>query len=88
MHWEKSYAVTADANEDVQRTRAMQDIAFYLGSERFAVVNDELRKVIATTDVKQDELIHDLRLPLSFAGIQGYPVRAWVETLWKEVGRA
>lgn len=69
MHYEIDYS---DMSETRKRRKALLDCREFLGKARFAVIRAELRKLHAPLGV--------WHTVLSFAGIQGYPVRVLYET--------
>lgn len=73
-----SYTIHYDGlSGDEKRAKAMEDIVNYLGDERFSKIDAKLRKY-------ESMELEQLRIMLSFAGVQGYPVRAWYESIWGE----
>ena len=61
---------------DEKRFKEIEDIKQYLGAELFAEITARLKDA-----VRQGATLDDLRFPLAFAGVQGYPVKAWYELI-------
>lgn len=75
-HYDVDYsAIEGDAKRDA----AVRDIREYLGEERYRIVCQYF--VLMQEPLSLDEM----SLALMMAGVQGYPVQAWRETLWPEV---
>lgn len=55
--------------------KALQDIQDYMGSERYA-------KLTALLSADKPTSLEHFRITASFAGVQGYPVRAWHDAIW------
>jgi hypothetical protein len=77
MHYTIDYSKRTDKDVDAA---AIRDIIDYLGEERFQQISAALKDGIRQ-GVTEDEF----HLPLSFAGVQGFPVGAWYRTLKAEV---
>lgn len=61
---------------DAKRLKAIQDIKDYLGEDRFNNIEPLLRQA------KKDGMsLEQMAMNLSLAGIQGYPVQAWYESI-------
>ena len=72
MHYKISYKDLPQAQAD---QKALRDIIDWMGIERFTEVTDEFRKM------EPLDLDH-FSLLVSFAGVAGYPVRAWYRDIW------
>jgi hypothetical protein len=69
-------------DERTKEARAIQDIIDYLGQERFDYISTAIKQgMVEDMDLDADAL----RLPLSLAGVQGYPVTAWFNYLKRQV---
>ena len=65
---------------DAKREQAIRDIKSYLGDVQYEKISEMLRAVLA--EGKDDD--DTIRFTLAFAGVRGYPVTAWLETLRAE----
>jgi len=77
MHYTIDYSAQPDEAADAA---AVRDIIDYVGEQRFRDISATLRDAI-----RQGATERDFHLPLSFAGVQGFPVGAWYRTLKAEV---
>ena len=70
------------ANTENPEEKAIQDIRNYLGDKDFEGLSNILRN-----DLKNAiSSIEEIRFTLAvFVGIQGYPVKVWIEKLQEEV---
>ena len=68
MHTDIDYS---QYSEEEKRQRAIQDVESWLGMERFEKIVAELRKMEDTEENRDG-----LHMMFSFAGIQGFPVKA------------
>lgn len=70
MHYDICYS-HLDHDPIAKHNKAIQDIKDYLGEDRF-------NKLTQCVQNEPEQYTFDqFRLAVSFAGIQGYPVRAW-----------
>ena len=64
------YTVNYEGLDKVTKhNKAIQDIKDYLGEDRFNQITELVRKDSYTLD--------QFRMAVSFAGVQGYPAKAW-----------
>jgi len=75
-HYEIRYDSFAD--ENAKRLSAMKDITEYLGADQFAKMNSLLTQAVASKEV---ETPLQFRRALFMLGIQGYPLKAWWDTI-------
>lgn len=73
MHYNRDYSRLEGA---AKRQAALEDIRFYLGPEKFDEMSDMFKQYQPPITLDQ------FAFALSFAGIEGYPVRAWHEEIW------
>jgi hypothetical protein len=66
MHNLKNYA---NLSESAKKAQAIEDIIEHLGIHRFT----EIHEII----LRDRNNLRQMELALSFAGIEGYPVKAW-----------
>lgn len=69
MHYEVKY------EGEAARERALQDCRNWLGDERWNLLNAQFAQMEPLTR-------EQFGLMCSFAGIQGYPVTVWYDSLW------
>ena len=68
-------------DDEAKEQEAIKDIKrWFSNDERFNLINAELKE-----SIKQGATVDDWRLPLAFAGVQGYPVDAWYNVLRREL---
>jgi len=65
-----------------KQAKALADIVDYLGWEKFTELSGVLAEENPRLTLKQ------LRMALSFAGVQGYPVRAWYAHIYGQAALA
>ena len=63
--------------------KAIADVIDYTGQDRFDKLCQYLREFVERHEGKVPTL-GQIRIPLSFGGIQGYPVKAIHEFLWPD----
>lgn len=64
------YTVSYEGLDDVTKhNQAIADVKEYLGEDRFSQLTELFRQQPYTLD--------QFSLAVSFAGVQGYPVKAW-----------
>jgi hypothetical protein len=63
---------------------ALKDIQNYLGLELFTKV-DELMFAEFSNNGKNSKSVWHIEMSLMMAGIEGYPVQAWIEHCWDRV---
>jgi hypothetical protein len=74
MHYEINY----DGLDPIEKhKKAIADVIEYTGQERFDRIISALR-----TKYPEPPVLEHLELVLSFAGIQGYPVKAIWNHIW------
>lgn len=69
MHYSVDYSSFTD--EVAKHNCAIQDIKEYLGEERFKNITQIAK------DQPEPFTLEQFTLAVSFAGVQGYPVKAW-----------
>lgn len=69
------YTIRYDETGDAKRRKALSDIRDWLGKKRYEAMTEAYR---AMPQPKR----HGFALQMSFAGVSGFPVHAWYETLW------
>lgn len=70
---------------NTKRAKAIQDIVEYLGWDKFVDLHDAILKESHRTQSSASSGhlgLNELRMMLSFVGVQGYPVKAWYELLF------
>lgn len=61
----------SNLNDDpiAKHNKAIEDIKEYLGDDRFKTLTEKFKQMSPSLD--------QFELMVSFAGVQGYPVKAW-----------
>lgn len=77
MHQEVDYSRERDP--DAKRRAAVSDVKKWLGARKFREVTEAFGREPAPVEEEKFAFL------CGIAGIQGYPVKAWRETLWPEV---
>jgi hypothetical protein len=76
-----TYEIVYDQPEGAEkRAKAVADIQSYLGQERYEEISGLLIQAQEAGELRQG--FKAMIMPLIMVGVQGYPVRAWYETLF------
>lgn len=71
-HYDIDYS---DMTPQTKHLKAIADIKDYMGEDRYHKITQAIR---ADGPMSVDKL----RIIVSLAGVQGYPVRAWHDEIW------
>lgn len=74
------HTIKYDLDSPDAEAKAIDDIIDFLGQERFDTISTALEIAI-----KDGATVDQLRIPLSFAGVQGFPVVAWYNHLKRQL---
>lgn len=71
------YNVSYEGLSDIEKhNKAIQDIKDYLGEEKFEQLTKQCKEEYPDLTLEQ------FRMSVSFAGVQGYPVKAWYNYIY------
>lgn len=59
-----------------KHNKAIQDIKDYLGNDRFDIVTESAK------NMDPPMTLNEFTVAMSFAGVQGYPVKAWYNYIY------